>query len=168
MNAIIIAPDPRPYPRTTDLETFLDRALARTKGVYQYWDMKRGHRRMPARRDIDPVEMKPWLAAIQLIDVFHNPRRLIYRLVGQVDVDFRGYNPTGRSVEECAVGNSLQESLRNYDILITERTFVYDFADYVSHSGFLRGQECILLPLSDDGETVNMVMTYAEVIPVSR
>ncbi|MET1029208.1 MAG: PAS domain-containing protein [Dongiaceae bacterium] len=168
MNAMNIVPDPGPYPRTTHLETFLARALLRTRGIYEYWDMKRGAGRMPARRDIDPVEMRPWLAAIQLIDVFHNPRRLIYRLVGQVDVDFRGYNPTGKSVEQCAIGNTLQESLRNYDIVITERTFVYDFADYLSPSGFLRGQECILLPLSDDGETVNMVMTYAEVISVTR
>jgi len=118
---------------------------------------------MPSRRDIDPVEMKPWLAGIQLVDVHHNPRKLVYRLVGQVDVDFRGYNPTGRTVEECAVGQNLLESLRNYEIVITQRCFVYDYADYVSASGLVRSQECILLPLSENGTEVNMVMTYAEV-----
>ena len=66
--------------------------------------------------------MKAWLAGIQLVDVHHNPRKLVYRLVGQVDVDFRGYNPTGRTVEECGVGQSLEESLRNYEIAITNRS----------------------------------------------
>ncbi|TXH36747.1 MAG: PAS domain-containing protein [Rhodospirillaceae bacterium] len=155
------------YPRTTDPQEMLRRCRPRIRGIYQYWDAKRGSRLMPARRDIDPIEMKPWLPAIQLIDIFHNPRRMVYRLVGQVDVEFRGFNPTGRTVEECAVGASLEDALENYNIVITQRSLVYDYADYVSASGFLREQECILLPLSDDGETVNMVLTYAEVAPVT-
>jgi hypothetical protein len=151
------------YPRTTDLEVFLSRSRGRTQAIYQYWNTKRGTRKMPARRDIDPVEMKAWLAGIQLIDVFHHPRRLVYRLVGQVDVDFRGYNPTGKTVEECAVGRSLADSLENYETVISQRSFVFDFADYKSASGLLRTQECILFPLSDDDDLVNMIMTYAEV-----
>lgn len=150
------------YPRTSDLDVFLGRALKRTQGFYRYWDSKRGQRRMPSRSDIDPVEMRIWLPGIQLVDVFHHPRRLVYRLVGQVDVDFRGYNPTGRTVEECSVGLTLADTLKNYDIVISQRTFVYDYSDYKSASGLLRSQECILLPLSEDDDLVNMVMTYAE------
>jgi hypothetical protein len=152
-----------PYPRTSDPAKLMARALPATLGFYEYWDAKRGSRRMPARGDIDPIEMKRWLAGMQMIDVFHNPRRLVYRLVGQVDIEFRGYNPTGRTVEECAVGRSKIDSLENYDIVISQRTFVYDFADFVSASGLLRSQECILLPLSDDDDVVNKVITYAEV-----
>jgi len=151
------------YPRTTDMALMAERCRPGTLAVYRYWDAKRGNRRMPARRDIDPVEMKPWLSNMQLVDVHHNPRRLIYRLVGELDVNFRGYNPTGRSVEECSIGQSLADTLANYDIVITEKRPLYDWADYVSASGYLRSQEGLLLPLSDDGETVNMVMTYAEV-----
>jgi len=152
-----------PYPRTTDLAVFLSRSRSRTQAIYQYWNAKRGTRKMPARRDIDPVDMKAWLAGIQLINVFHNPRRLIYRLVGQVDVEFRGYNPTGRSVEECGVGPTLADCLQNYEIVLSQRTFVFDFAEHKNASGLLLTQECILLPLSDDNDMVNMVMTYAEV-----
>jgi hypothetical protein len=151
------------YPRTTDMAWMAERCRPGTLAIYRYWDGKRAGRRMPSRRDIDPIEMKPWLSHLQLIDVHHNPRRLIYRLVGEMDVNFRGYNPTGRSVEECGIGQSLVETLKNYDIVITERRPVYDWADYVSKSGYLRSQEGLLLPLSDDDETVNMVLTYAEV-----
>lgn len=156
----------QPYARTSDRAVFLSKALPSTQRFYQYWEAKRGIRKMPSRADIDPYEMKSWLAAMQLVDVFHDPRRLVYRLVGQVDVDFRGYNPTGRTVKECCVGQSKAETLTNYDIVISQHKFVYDFADYVSTSGLIRSQECILLPLSDDDRIVNMVMTFAEVGPV--
>lgn len=151
------------YPRTTDMALMAGRCRPSTLAIYRYWDGKRCGRRMPARRDIDPVEMKSWLAHMQLVDVHHNPRRLVYRLVGEIDVSFRGYNPAGRTVEECGIGRSLQETLKNYDLVVTGRSPVYDWSDYVSKSGYLTSQECILLPLSDDDATVNMVMTYAEV-----
>lgn len=151
------------YPRTTDMELMARRCRPATLAFYRYWDAKRAGRRMPARRDIDPLEMKSWLANMQLIDVHHNPRRLVYRLVGEVDVSFRGYNPTGRTVEECGIGRNIDETLKNYETVISQRTGVYDWSDYVSASGFLKSQECLLLPLSDDGETVNMVMTFADV-----
>jgi hypothetical protein len=151
------------YPRTTDMAMMAERCRPGTLAVYRYWDGKRAGRLMPSRRDIDPVEMKPWLAQMQLVDVHHNPRRLVYRLVGELDVSFRGYNPTGRTVEECGIGLSLEETLKNYDVVITERRPLYDWSDYLSKSGYLKGQEGLLLPLSDDGETVNMVLTYAEI-----
>lgn len=154
------------YPRTTDMDEMRRQCRPETLAFYSYWEGKRqradGTRRaMPSRADLDPVEMKSWLAQIQLIDVFHNPRRLVYRLVGEADVAFRGYNPTGRTVEEGLIGQSAEETLRNYALVIDHRLPVYDFAEYVSRSGYLRSQECLLLPLSDDGETVNMVITFA-------
>lgn len=81
-----IAPDPRsqiqPYARTSDRAFFLSKALLSTQSFYHYWEAKRGGRKMPSRQDIDPYEMKSWLTGMQLVDIFHNPRRMIYRLVG--------------------------------------------------------------------------------------
>jgi len=158
--AMTLQPD---YPRTTDMTLMAARCSPTTLGFYRYWETRRAGRRMPSRRDIDPVDMRRWLTNMQLVDVHHNPRRLVYRLVGELDVNFRGYNPTGRTVEECGIGHSLAETLRNYDIVIGDRLPVFDWSDYVSKSGFLRSQEGLLLPLSDDDVVVNMVATYAEV-----
>jgi hypothetical protein len=118
---------------------------------------------MPRRADLDPVEMRPWLSHLQLVDVFHNPRRMIYRLVGELDVQFRGYNPTGRSVEECCIGVSRDETLKNFDLVIEGRQPLYDWGDYTSQSGLIHAQEELLLPLSEDDDIVNMIVTYAEV-----
>lgn len=118
---------------------------------------------MPSRADLDPVDMKAWLPGIQLIDVFDNPRRLIYRLVGQVEVDMRGFNHAGYSVEEAFFSVSREEALRNYGLAVDGQHMVYDWARYATASGFKVSQETIFLPLSDDGKRVNMVITFTVV-----
>ena len=154
------------YPRTTDMDEMRRRCRPATWAFYSYWDGKKqrpdGSKvEIPARADLDPVEMRPWLTHLQLIDVFQNPRRLVYRLVGETDVAFRGYNPVGRNVEEGLVGRSAEDPMQNYALVIDQRLPVYDWAEYMSASGYARSQECLLLPLADDGENVNMVITFA-------
>ena len=160
-----------PYPRTTDMAEMARRCFPETLGFYRYWDSKRlnddgTRRRMPPRSRIEPLEMKRWLPFLQLIDVHERPegRSLVYRLVGQAEVAVRGYNPTGRSVAECAIGKESSDPLGNYHLVIDGRTPVYDWSKIAHPSGFLVSQECILLPLSDDDETVNMVITFGKVV----
>jgi hypothetical protein len=46
-----------------------------------YWRNKRGSRSMPARRDVDPVEIWKLLPYVQLIEIMPDGRSR-YRLVG--------------------------------------------------------------------------------------
>jgi len=151
------------YPRTTEVAEMLTRATPQTQSFFIYWDGKRGVRAMPSRADLDPVEMKAWLPGIQLIDVFDHPRRLVYRLVGQVEVDMRGFNHTGYTVEEAFFAVSREQALHNYGLAIDGQQMVYDWARYATSSGFHVSQETIFLPLSDDGRRVNMVITFTVV-----
>ena len=52
------------------------------KQFYDYWDAKRAARAMPARADIDPLEIRPLLTNVALVDVEQTPQRFRYRLVG--------------------------------------------------------------------------------------
>jgi hypothetical protein len=151
------------YPRTTDVAEMQLRATADTRAFFAYWDSRRQGRRMPARPDLDPIDMKAWLSGIQLIDVFENPRKLVYRLVGEVEVQMRGFNHAGRQVEDAFFAVSKEEALRNYDLTIDGGWMVYDWARYVAAGGFQVSQETIFLPLSDDGRRVNMVVTFTVV-----
>jgi len=151
------------YPRTTDVAEMRRRATPATQAFYDYWDARRGSRVMPARADLDPVEMKAWLPGIQLIDVHENPRRLVYRLVGEVEVEMRGFNHVGREVGDAFFAVSRDEALRNYNMVIDGRSMVYDWARYRTASGFQVSQETIFLPLSEDGTHVNMVITFTVV-----
>jgi hypothetical protein len=166
------APADRPYPRTTRLD-FLARCRPATAACFRYWDGKCGNRQMPARSDIDPLEMKEWLPGLALIDVRHLkpeeaadrrfPYELRYRLVGTRPTMLRGYDVTGMRVETGWFGASLDAALENYRLVIEQRTPVYDWDRTPSTDGFAREGETLLMPLSGDGERVDMVLVYQEV-----
>jgi len=148
-----------PYPRSVDLE-FLQRCHPRIADFYRYWEGKRGTRRMPARADMVPAEMKIFLPGIVLVAVQHNPLRLTYRLVGTREVEYRGYDPTGKDVAEHFAGSSQNEVLRNYELVIDSKSFVYDEDCLLSADHSFQEAGTLLLPLSDDGDTINMVIVY--------
>ncbi|NJM91813.1 MAG: PAS domain-containing protein, partial [Rhodospirillaceae bacterium] len=64
---------------------------------YAYWAGKRRGSALPARADIDPLEMVALLPGIVLIDVVADARQFVYRLVGTREVAMRGRDPTGKS-----------------------------------------------------------------------
>lgn len=159
--------DTNPYPRTTSLD-FLARCRPETAAFYRYWDGKRGDRLMPARADIEPLEMKPWLRGTALIDVKRDPQALNgyalrYRLIGSRPTMLRGKDVTGMRVETGYFGASLEAALENYRLVIEQKTLVYDWDRTPTDDGFAREGETLLLPLSSDGETVDMVLVYQEV-----
>ena len=149
--------------QTTEPEVMRAHASPSTIRMFDYWESKCAGRLMPARTDIDPVEMKPWLPGIQLVDVFDNPRRFVYRLAGEIEVQIRGFNHAGHSVEEAFFGVSLEEVMRNYNLVVDERTMLFDWAKYRTRLDYLMSQETMFLPLSSDGRNVNMVLTYTVV-----
>ncbi len=155
------------YPRVTGLD-FLNRCRPATAAFFRYWNAKRGTRAMPARADLDPVEMKPWLAGVALVEVkreptAHSPYTLRYRLIGTRPTQLRGREVTGLTVEEGYFGASLAAALENYRLVIEGKKPVYDWDHTPAESGFAREGETLLLPLSGDGATVDMVLVYQEV-----
>jgi hypothetical protein len=53
------------------------------RAMYDYWLARRGGRAMPARADLEPVEIKKLLPMLVLVDVMADARRFVYRLVGR-------------------------------------------------------------------------------------
>jgi hypothetical protein len=157
----------RVYPRMTSLE-FLNRCRPATAAFYRYWNARRGTRAMPARADLDPIEMKAWLPGVALVEVRRDPAAakpytLHYRLIGTRPTQLRGREVTGLPVERGYFGADLAAALENYRLVIEEKKLVYDWDHTPSETGFAREGETLLLPLSSDGETVDMVLVYQEV-----
>jgi hypothetical protein len=156
------------YPRTTSVD-FLLRCRPGTAAFYRYWDGKRAGRAMPSRADIDPLEMKPWLSGTALVDVTREPPGslrpygLRYRLIGTRPTLLRNRDVTGLRVESGYFGADLEAALENYRLVIEQKTLVYDWDHTPASDGFAREAETLLLPLSSDGENVDMVLVYQEV-----
>jgi len=146
-------------------EAFLDLCSLRTAAIYRYWSKRRCGQKLPRRQDIDPVEMKPWLPGLVLVDV-EAPHRMTYRVVGTAVCQHRGFDPTGLAVEEGLYGNVRAEVLENYRIAVDEKSIVFDFDATTSHSGFGREIGSLFLPLSTDSERVDQVLIYQDIEPL--
>jgi hypothetical protein len=154
------------YQRLTSTD-FLNVCSIRTAALFRYWEGKKRGRALPCRADIDPAEMRPWLSGLVLVDVGEGPeRRITYRLVGTAVCAHRGFDPTGRPVQEGLYGNQRNEILENYRIAIEERTIVFDFDPTHSRSGFAREIGTLFLPLSSDGAKVDKILIYQDIEPL--
>src|ERR1700685_554118 len=72
----------------------------RLRRFLDYWHAKRGERRVPARRDIDPLDFSYVLGNLMLFDVLRDPQRFRVRLHGANLVTRMNYDMTGRFVDE--------------------------------------------------------------------
>ena len=122
------------------------------------WHRKRADRRMPARADFDPVDLKAHLASLILVDVEPEPLRFRYRLVGTNITKVVNRDATGAYFDDIYTGRLLETIVGVNTWLVRERAPVRIF----SRTGHPRNQvytyEGVLLPLSADGASVNMVL----------
>lgn len=116
---------------------------------------------MPSRADIDPVDIPTFLPNIILVDMEHDPLRLRYRLVGTDIVTKRGLDPTGKTVGDAYFGPDANSVLAHYRYIAETRDIRFADAPFIEPRGWYVYAERIMMPLSDDDETVNMVFVYA-------
>ncbi|MDY0873624.1 PAS domain-containing protein [Dongia rigui] len=132
-----------------DIRLFLD-----------YWQGKCGARAMPARGDIDPAEISRYLPYITLVDVVPDERRFVYRLVGTMEVELRGADPTGQSIPEAFFGRSAESVMLKYETVCRTRAPFYEIDDFQVTDRYVN-EENLFVPLSDDGRTVNKIMVFS-------
>jgi len=69
--------------------------------LFRYWEKKRGSRPMPARRDIDPIEMdRRVLPHLMLCEVSEHGSLIRFRLVGTSLARRWGLDPTGKTLSD--------------------------------------------------------------------
>ena len=144
-----------------EVESRIAASHASVRAVYDYWRAMAAGRAMPYRADIEPAELKPFLPAIMLVDVVHDTRRFVYRLVGTHEVAGRGRDPTGLSVAEAFYAGSVEEAVAAYEYVARERR-PFCFRDpYVTPDGWEEREDTLYLPLTRDGETVGVILVYS-------
>ena len=118
---------------------------------------------MPARPDFDPVELKPWLGRLGLLDVLPGPPMdFRFRLCGTRTVEEYGVDLTGKRFSEaCYVGSpaTAQAAMGEF-VRIGKPRYRNDPVKDIN--GFALMRERIYLPLAEDGRTINMILSYQE------
>lgn len=137
-----------------------------TREIHAYWANSRGDRRLPRRADFDPADVPHLLANFMLIDVEgvrpDGVGIFRYRVVGAYEVGNRGHNPTGRLVEDGFFAPSLEEAIGAYERARTRGEPYYARINFEDDRGRLVFEDSILLPYSEDGETVSQILVYSE------
>ncbi|MEC9266862.1 MAG: PAS domain-containing protein [Alphaproteobacteria bacterium] len=144
----------------------LDHSSIRIRRIFDYWNDIRAGRPMPAWSDFDPADIRHHLPGIILIDV-EAPRPdgtfpYRYRVVGQWEVDARGHNPTGSTVDEGFYGPALESALSDYDTVRSTAGPLYAPLDFIDSRGLHVDEYSILLPFTDKGTRVDKILVYSE------
>lgn len=125
-----------------------------------FWNELRGTREMPARADFSPADMVPLLPYIGLVDVEHDPQRFRTRLAGTGIVQETGADWTGVYYDEML--NS--EEISHRAAWVTENRqpcFANDLPLSWASRDFT-SYRVLVMPLSADGEQVDMLLIYVD------
>ena len=134
-------------PESADLRRLLD-----------YWSASARDRRFPRRADIDPVDLRFMLDRIALTEVHENPRRYRLRLVGSFWYRLVGFEATGMWLDDWPHANQRKLTVEFYEALIAGEKPRFARRDVWVDEQLLH-YEIMLLPLSEDGARISMIVT---------
>jgi hypothetical protein len=129
------------------------------RDAHAYWEEKRGTRPMPRRSDINPAELPGHLLPqLQLIDVLDGGRRFYFRLVGTAIVEAFGGEFTGKYTEDVIAADRIAFLHACYRMVVTSRRPVVVRSSYLTDKAPDITANRLLMPLSHDGEHVNIIL----------
>jgi hypothetical protein len=89
----------------------------KTRALFLYWRSKWQDGRPPSRQEIDPIDMRTYLANINMGDIDTNPLRVRYRVFGTMHAEFSRVDLTGLYLHEI--------DYRNHDLIDWDACFAY-------------------------------------------
>lgn len=136
----------------------LEIASPRLRRLYEYWCERRRGRRFPARADVDPLDLSFLLGNLILADVVEgDPPAFYIRLHGTNLAERSGYELTGKMLTDLPVGEYRALAVESFTQVAKTGEPVHGHRNRVL-DGRLRQYEALILPLSKDGERVDMLM----------
>ncbi|HYM04546.1 MAG TPA: PAS domain-containing protein [Stellaceae bacterium] len=129
------------------------------KRLYAYWRQRRGAKRFPSRNEIDPLDFGFALGRVSLIEVLDGPRRFRYRLVATTLTEHLGYEMTGKYLDEIP-----ESQMRTYTEALYAKALAvqapYHTRDEIVLDDRRWKHEALVLPLSANDRTIDMLMIY--------
>ncbi|MDF1791124.1 MAG: PAS domain-containing protein [Thalassobaculaceae bacterium] len=130
--------------------------------AFHYWDDIRGEAAMPGRSDLDPIDIPTLLPHVILLDVIPPNDRLKVRLVGTQVVQMFGADYTGLFLDEINFGEVREKVLRDYNGAVGVARPIFSDHTFRKLGGFLFDIERVILPLSEDGRSVTMLLAVLD------
>jgi len=139
------------------------------RAAYAYWRMLRGDRKLPARSELSPRDMKGILRNVVLLRVIDGGRDYEYRIVGEsfvwaYGVQFRDKRLTQIEAAAPEHGARMRELYEHVRLSAEPLAFRGWVGRDVPDSRFVY-YESILLPFADDGESVDHILVVSIYVP---
>jgi hypothetical protein len=129
----------------------------RVGSLFSYWRKRCSDSRVPARRDIDPLDLGFILGNLLLIDVLEAPRRFRVRLHGANAARRAGYDLTGKIYDELPASQFHDRALKSFATVVDGCRPFHVFRDQILDQHKYR-YETLILPLAKDGMRVDMML----------
>jgi len=113
----------------------------------------------PSRANFDPMAIHRLLASVLLLDVLPDDR-FVYRLAGEIfEERYQVGSLTGKTPEDV-LGDAAETVLRPYRLVRDQRCLFYRATaeDWLDRNPTFESYKALLLPFSDDGTVVNMIL----------
>ena len=130
----------------------------RLRELRDYWLSLASGRVMPSRDDLDPVDIPRLLPNLMLVDVFRDPQRFRFRLIGTRLTELARRDSTGRWLDASLYGDNVERVLVDLRACADTGAPVasLDTAPYLEKH-WIRA-EALLLPLGRPDGTVDMIL----------
>jgi hypothetical protein len=133
---------------------------AKLTGLRALWDAKRQERAMPSRDDFGIHELRPWLGHLALVDV---AGERTFRLCGTSLSARFGGDMTGKRVTEVIAALQLGVTDQIAKACETKRPVAMETCIQAQRQQVIYSE--LVLPLSQDGEEVSMLLWASYPIP---
>ena len=131
--------------------------------LLKFWESKRNGRQFPSKTDFDPLELKPWLGNLEILDVTNEvPPRYRFRLVGTNINNIDGEDITGRYADDV-FSEHYDTIVADFDKALLKKGPYYKFNAWVENlKGYQMRYDKLVLPLSKDGSSIDMLLVYLD------
>jgi hypothetical protein len=146
----------------SDLEIIEQPEVPLMRDLVRYWDQKRRDRRAPRRSDIDPTEIPTHLPNLHMMDVLDGGADFRYRLIGTAIVEGLGRDNTNKRLSELYADRPevLRKLVARFALVAMEKRPIFSRGRiwWLPDRNYRRFAGSSL-PLSDDGVTINMILS---------
>lgn len=132
---------------------------AMLRRLFQYWAEKKGERKAPARRDINPVEIPDLLGFVNMYDVQDDSGDYRVRLNGTEVAQMLGQEITGRLCSTIVSGEDATRCKAAFGMAVDKCVPVVVGTSLAFCGKPYMAQTVVVLPLSSDGQHIDVLLT---------
>ncbi|HEV2673368.1 MAG TPA: PAS domain-containing protein [Aliidongia sp.] len=135
--------------------------------MLDYWESRRPAGRLPARADLDPVDLKDVLGWLSLIEVRPAAPRFFIRLLGSSHPPRPDGPRHGRDISAMQPAAYRQAIEEQYETAVARRAPTLH-ENLLSFGAYRLRYQRLTLPLAKDHETPDMLMVASLIDPIEH